>query len=201
MSNEIFDTYGNDPVALCKEWLAQAAKSELNDPEAACLSTSSKDNAPSGRMVLIKDIAPEGFKFHTNENSHKGRDMAENPQASLCFYWKSTRKQIRVEGTVEQIPENEADAYFSTRPTERQIGAWASSQSQPFANRAELENAVQKYETEFAGKPVPRPPYWKGYRLKPRSIEFWIGHEARLHTRFVYKKQNDGTWAATWLCP
>jgi pyridoxamine 5'-phosphate oxidase len=202
MKNEVFKEYGNKPLQLCRDWLEEAGKSEPNDPEAVCLATCDHTGRPSARMVLIKDISENGFKFHTNENSRKGQDLAHNPKAALCFYWKSTRKQIRIEGTVEQVGEEESDAYFSTRPIERQIGAWASKQSQPFEQRADLEAAIEKYEGKFAGaENIPRPPYWKGYRLIPESIEFWIAHEHRLHTRFVYTRAADGTWSAHWLCP
>ena len=202
MSNEIFEIYGQNPVQLCKDWLSEAQKTEINDPEAVCLATAGKDGRPSNRMVLIKSIDERGFKFHTNAESRKGQELHETPFAALCFYWKSTRKQIRIEGRVEQVSADESDDYFATRPIERQIGAWASQQSRPFERRADMDAAVQKYTEEFAGiDAIPRPPYWKGYLLAPASIEFWIGHEARLHTRFVYTRQDDGAWEATWLCP
>ncbi|MCB1562828.1 MAG: pyridoxamine 5'-phosphate oxidase [Alphaproteobacteria bacterium] len=203
MTNEIFDIYGNDPIALCKTWLAEAEESELNDPEAVCLATADKEGHPSARMVLLKEISARGFKFHTNADSHKGQDIRGNPYAALCLYWKSTRKQIRIEGRVEQAGEDEADEYFATRSIERKIGAWASKQSTPFAHRAEMEEAVKKYEAEFAGADhIPRPPYWKGYRVIPVHIEFWIAHEARLHTRFAYTRPaSTAPWNATWLCP
>ena len=146
-----------------------------------CLATADKEGHPSARMVLLKEISARGFKFHTNADSHKGQDIRGNPYAALCLYWKSTRKQIRIEGRVEQAGEDEADEYFATRSIERKIGAWASKQSTPFAHRAEMEEAVKKYEAEFAGADhIPRPPYWKGYRVIPVHIEFWIAHEARL---------------------
>src|SRR5690606_26444840 len=127
-----------------------------------CLATSDAQGRPSARMVLIKAIDESGFKFHTNAESRKGRDMAENPCAALCFYWKSLRRQIRVEGRVEQVDEAQADAYFKTRPVERQIGAWASKQSRPFEKREDLQAEVKKYEQEFSGaESIPRPPYWQ----------------------------------------
>jgi pyridoxamine 5'-phosphate oxidase len=193
--------YGNDPLALFKEWLAEAAKSEPNDPEAFCLATADADGFPSARMLLLKEADDKGFKFHTSEQSHKGQDIAANPRAEMCFYWKSIRKQVRVRGTIETVSDQEADEYFTTRPRARQIGAWASQQSQELEDEQTLQRAVEKYEREFSGKDVPRPPYWKGYRLKPEGIEFWIGHEHRLHTRFAYTKLATGSWAATWLNP
>ena len=201
MSQEIFDQFGKNPITLCQQWLDEALKSEPNDPEAVNLATCDAQGKPSNRMVLIKEISDKGFKFHTNEESQKGQQIAENPNGSMCFYWKSTRKQIRIEGHIEEAPPSEADEYFATRSVERQTGAWASKQSSAFEKWEDLKNTVKKYEEEFAGVDnIPRPPYWKGYRLVPSSIEFWIAHKDRLHTRFVYKKTNDG-WTATWLCP
>ena len=202
MSNEIFDKFGNDPIVLAKGWLEEATKSEPNDPEAVCLATCDNNGTPSNRMILIKGIDEKGFKFHTNAESRKGQDITDNPKAAMCLYWKSTRKQIRIEGHIEMAAQDEADKYFATRPIERQIGAWASNQSQPFEKWEELEAAVKKYEDEFADSDnIPRPEYWKGYRLIPERIEFWIADKHRLHTRFVYTKTPDGDWTATWLCP
>ncbi|MGH1399180.1 MAG: pyridoxamine 5'-phosphate oxidase, partial [Alphaproteobacteria bacterium] len=156
---------------------------------------------PSNRMVLIKSITEKGLKFHTNEQSQKGQDIAQNPKGSMCFYWKSTRKQIRLTGAIEMVCADEADEYFATRSVERQTGAWASKQSQPFERREELERAIEKYEQKFAGVDnIPRPPYWQGYRLTPTRIEFWIAQKDRLHTRFVYKQDGE-KWRANWLCP
>lgn len=202
MTNEIFEQYGNDPISLAKTWLAEAEQSEPNDPEAVNLATCDSDGQPSNRMVLIKDISDKGFKFHTNADSRKGQDITANPKAAMCFYWKSIRKQIRITGQIEETTTEESDAYFETRPIERQIGAWASKQSTPFEKWDDLQAAVQKYEEEFSGSDnIPRPPYWKGYRLVPETIEFWIAHKDRLHTRFVYTKTESGEWTATWLCP
>jgi pyridoxamine 5'-phosphate oxidase len=202
MSNEVFEQYGTDPVALCKDWLAEAVKHEINDPEAINIATADAQGRPSNRMILIKEITERGFKFHTNEDGQKGREIAENPHASMCFYWKSIRKQIRITGTVAQVSDAESDEYFTTRPIERQIGAWASKQSSAFDSRAEMEASVKKYEDEFAdANNIPRPPYWKGYRLLPETMEFWMAHKARLHTRFIYTKTDEGNWNATWLCP
>lgn len=201
MSQEIFDKFGKDPIPLCQQWLEDATANELNDPEAVCLATCDAQGNPSNRMVLIKEISRDGFKFHTNADSRKGQDMANNPKAAMCLYWKSTRKQIRIEGHIEETSPEEADEYFSTRSIERQTGAWASKQSRAFEKWEDLENTVKKYEEKFAGADnIPRPPYWKGYRLVPHSIEFWVAHKDRLHTRFVYTKA-DNNWTATWLCP
>lgn len=201
MKNKPDYEYGNDPVALFKAWLAEATVSEPNDPEAFCLATADADGRPSARMVLLKDISESGFKFHTHETSIKGAALKQNPQAEMCFYWKSTRKQIRIGGTIEQTSDAESDEYFTTRPRARQIGAWASKQSQRLESPEALEAEVQKFEKQFEGKDVTRPAGWKGYRLKPEHIEFWIGHEHRLHTRFVYTKNKQGGWDTAWLNP
>lgn len=202
MNKEIAAKYGNDPIALCKDWLAEAEKTEINDPEAVCLATVDAKGRPSNRMVLLKDISDQGFKFHTNANSRKGRDMAQNPYVSLCLYWKSTRKQIRVEGTIRAVDDEEVDTYFAARAPESQIGAWASQQSERFKKEENLQSAFEKYLEKFTGRPgIPRPPHWKGYRVMPTSIEFWIANRFRLHTRFLYTKNKDGSWDSTWLYP
>ncbi len=202
MTNEIFTQYGDNPITLCNNWLIEAQEHEPNDPETACLATANAQGRPSNRMILLKEIDARGFKFHTNENSQKGQDIASNPHAALCLYWKSLRKQIRIEGHIEQTSEEETNHYFDTRSIERKIGAWASNQSQPFDKREDLENAIEKYTKEFSGKDnIPRPPYWKGYRLIPQKIEFWIASKDRLHERFAYTRAEDKEWSATWLCP
>jgi pyridoxamine 5'-phosphate oxidase len=206
MQSEIFDIYGGDPVALFRQWLAQAQESEINDAEAFCLATSDARGMPSARMVLLKDIDARGIKFHTNADSRKGRDMEENPHAALCMHWKSTRKQIRAEGKIMRVSAEESDAYFSSRPRARQIGAWASRQSRPYEKQDDLFRAVQAVEERFSGEDnIPRPPQWIGYRLVPERIEFWTGHEDRLHTRFEYIRsgqENDAAaWDAHWLYP
>ena len=201
INSEIFEEFGNDPIGLCRQWYEEAEKTELNDPEAVCLATCDANGNPSNRMVLLKEMRETGFKFHTNEKSRKGRDIAKNPKGAMCLYWKSTRKQIRITGHIYQVPPEETDEYFATRSIERRIGAWASKQSERYEKRDDLEKAVKKFEEEFAGiDNIPRPPYWKGYRLVPETIEFWIAHKDRLHTRFIYEKDGDA-WTASWLCP
>lgn len=196
------EDYVKNPLDLFALWFKDAQDQEINDPEAACLATISADGQPSTRMILIKDYGPQGFKFHTNSESRKGRDLAANQAASLCFYWKSIRKQIRVSGTVSEASAGEADEYFAARPRAKQIGAWASQQSRSFASPDDLDKAVAVYEKKFAKTDIiPRPAYWKGYWLAPSSIEFWIAHEDRLHTRFVYERGADGQWRYDWLYP
>ncbi len=202
MTTEIFEKYGTDPIALCQQWYKDAQKQELNDPETVCLATADADGFPSNRMVLLKEINEDGFKFHTNSNSEKGHDLAENPKAAICWYWKSLRKQIRITGSVVKVSEEESDKYFTTRPRNRQVGAWASNQSSPFEKWEDLEASIQKYEDEFADTDaIPRPSYWNGYRVIPETIEFWMAHKDRLHTRFRYKKDANGVWTAHWLYP
>jgi pyridoxamine 5'-phosphate oxidase len=195
-------SFGSDPVALFEKWYIEAKQCEINDPDAMCLATADSSGKPSNRMVLLKDYGAAGFKFHTNSDSQKGLQLSQNPFAALCFHWKSTRKQIRIEGSVEMVDTAEADEYFRSRPRARQIGAWASAQSQPLESRDALEKAVQEIENIYKDKDIPRPPYWNGYRVIPQLMEFWIGHRDRLHDRFVYLRQQDGSWAAPhWLFP
>lgn len=202
MSDEIFEKFGPDPIQLCKDWYAQAEPLEPNDPSAVTIATATKDGIPSLRWVLIKDISDSGFKFHTNVNSQKGQELLENPHIALNFYWKSTRKQIRVEGIAEQVSDAESDAYFKTRPIGRQIGAWASDQSQAFENEEDLQKSIAHYTDKFKDvDDIPRPDYWRGFRIVPQSLEFWMGNRDRLHTRFKYTKTENGLWSATWLWP
>lgn len=172
----------------------------IPEQEAAVLATASTGGKPSARVVLIKKFDEQGFVFYTNLRSRKARELYENPQAALCFYWEEVHHQVRVEGTVEQIPDAEADAYFATRPRGSQIGAWASRQSAVLESRSQLEQRVREYEQEFAGKEVPRPEFWSGFRLRPESFEFWERRENRLHERVLYVK--DGTaWKIEYLYP
>ena len=207
MSNEIFNQYGDDPIALFQRWYDEAAALEPNDPEAICLATADQNGCPSARMVLLKECTPRGFKFHSNAASHKGQDLNTNPQASFCLYWKSTRKQIRVSGQVNTVSDAESDAYFATRPRARAIGAWASQQSQSFDHEDDLAEAVAFYEDKFRDQEtIPRPAHWQGFLIVPDSIEFWIGNKDRLHTRFIYQRDNVTTnsaapWQAKWLYP
>ena len=192
----------NDPIAQFKLWLAQAEASEINDPGAMALATCSKDGKPSVRMVLLKQVDENGFKFHTNVNSQKGKALKETPYGSVCFYWKSLRKQVRVDGQVKIIDGKEADAYFAERPYKRQIGAWASQQSSPLDSRATLENKIKTFEQQYPeGSVVPRPESWVGFRLLPDTIEFWMDNPDRLHDRFLYTHQSNGTWDITRLYP
>ncbi len=203
MMQDIFDEFGDDPLPLFQDWLEQAKSSEINDPEAMCIATCDANGHPHARMVLLKGVNEDGFKFHTNSNSQKGSDIAGNAKAALCFHWKSLRKQVRVEGDVHMIDAAESDKYFQTRPIGRQLGAWASDQStEMVGGRKTLIAQIEEAKERFKGEEnIPRPPNWNGYRVKPARIEFWMDREDRLHDRFVYELQSDGSWAAKWLYP
>ncbi len=202
MNSEIFTQYGDDPMVLFSQWYDEAVILEPNDPEAICLASADKNGIPSARMVLLKEFSDRGFKFHTNENSAKGQNIADNPHVSFCLYWKSTRKQIRVTGVAETVSNAESDAYFKTRPRCRAIGAWASQQSQSYNRQEDLANAITHAEEKFkTDNEIPRPPQWKGYIIKPTSIEFWIANQDRLHTRFIYNRNDNGKWDTHWLHP
>ena len=193
-------TRSTDPIAQFAEWFADAEASEPNEPNAVALATATADGMPSVRMVLMKGVDAHGFVFFTNLGSRKSRELTENPKAALCFYWKSKRRQVRVEGRVEPVADAEADAYFATRPRVSQIGAWASKQSEPLAGRFELEARVAKYTAKFAIGAVPRPEFWSGFRLVPEVIEFWEDRPFRLHMRFVYRRSAEG-WTTEELYP
>jgi len=189
-----------DPVALFRSWFAEAEKSEPSDPSAVALGTATQCGLPSVRMVLLKDVDERGFTFYTNLESRKGRELASNPNAAMCFHWKSLRRQVRVEGHVVNVDDAEADAYFASRHRLSRIGAWASKQSQPLAGRFELEKRVAEYTAKFAVGEIPRPDFWSGFRLVPDRIEFWSDVKFRLHDRIVYHRDDDG-WTTERLFP
>jgi pyridoxamine 5'-phosphate oxidase len=179
-----------DPLALFDTWLREAGQSEPNDPNAAALATASATGAPSVRMVLIKPTGGRRFCFFTNAESHKGRELAENPRAALCFHWKSLRRQVRVEGSITELNRADVDAYFHSRSRLSQIGAAISDQSRPLQSREILEAAAQAFAAEHPGE-IPRPAYWRGYHLHPTQIEFWIDGPDRLHDRFLFTQEKD----------
>lgn len=190
----------DDPFDLFARWFAEAQSSELNDPEAMALATAAPDGRPSVRMVLLKGQGPDGFAFYTNLDSRKGGELAANPNASICLHWKSLRKQVRAEGRVEPVSEEEADIYFASRARDSQIGAWASKQSRPLDRRETFEEAVREVADRFSGDDVPRPPRWSGFRLVPERIEFWADREFRLHERRLFTRSGDG-WQEGLLYP
>lgn len=193
-----------NPLPLFQKWLADAEETELNDPNAMALATVNAAGRPSIRMVLLKGLDDRGFVFYTNRDSRKGTDLAANPNAALCFHWKSLRRQIRIEGRVEKVSDSESDEYYRSRPIGSRIGAWASQQSRPLENREVLADRVAALEQQYQGHEdtIPRPPHWGGYRVIPHAIEFWHDGEFRLHRRVVYTQKADGTgWNRAMLYP
>ena len=178
-----------DPFDLFGEWYRAAQRSGIFLPEAAALSTATSDGAPSSRMVLLKSFDERGFVFFTNHGSRKAREMEDNPRVALLFYWGVLERQVRVEGTVGRIPHEESAAYFATRGRGSRIGAWASRQSAELGSRAELEERFAEVERGFEGKDVHLPPFWGGYRLVPRVVEFWQGKANRLHDRLSFTRR------------
>ena len=192
----------NDPMQLFKVWMDEAKKTEPNDPNAVALATSDKKNLPSVRMVLLKDFNEYGFVFYTNLNSQKGIELKENPNASMCFHWKSLLRQVRISGSVSSVSDKVADQYYNTRGYESRIGAWASKQSKVLSNRDELINSIDGFKKKFNDKNnVPRPSHWSGWNLSPLTIEFWLDGDSRIHERLKYSKDNDGIWTQSLLSP
>jgi pyridoxamine 5'-phosphate oxidase len=189
-----------EPIGLFMEWLADARATEPNDPNAMALSTVDADGAPDSRMVLLKDVDDRGFTFYSNRDSAKGEALAVNPAAALLFHWKSLRRQVRVRGGVESVTPAEADAYFASRARESRIGAWASDQSRPLADRSTLEEAVARETRRFEGHEVPRPERWTGWRVVPTQVEFWRDRPFRLHDRLRFQRAG-GDWTRTRLWP
>ena len=188
-----------DPLEVFDRWMDEARQAEPNDPNAAALATSTPEGYPSVRMVLIKPVGPQRFAFFTNAESRKGGELAANPQAALCFHWKSLRRQVRVEGRVTELPAIDVDRYFHSRSRASQIGAAVSLQSRELSSREELEAKVRVYTDQHPGK-IPRPDYWRGYLLEPARIEFWMDGAHRLHDRFLFIQDKVG-WRRERLYP
>ena len=191
----------DDPFALFEDWFAQARKSEPNDPDAMALATSTPEGRPSVRIVLMRLHGPEGFGFFTNGESRKGEEIAANRFAALCIHWKSLRKQVRAEGTLHQVSDAEADAYFASRSRDSRIGAWASDQSRPLDERETFIRRIEQATARFGDGEVTRPPHWSGFRLVPDRIEFWEDREFRLHHRRLFTRAADGGWDQGLLFP
>lgn len=195
------------PFTLFDEWFAEARKSELNDPESVALATATPGAFPSVRMVLMKDHGSDllglqgGFVFYTNSHSRKGGELLANPQAAMLFHWKSLRRQIRIEGTIAQVPDAMADAYFASRSRDSQLGAHASDQSAPLASRGEFLARIAKTTARHLVGQVPRPPHWTGFCLTPSAFEFWMDRPFRLHERRRFERAADGGWTSSLLYP
>jgi pyridoxamine 5'-phosphate oxidase len=195
-----------DPFERFLAWMADAEAAEPNEPNAMTVATATPDGRPAARIVLLKGIdpagaQPRGFVFYTNVESRKGNELAANPRAALLFHWKSLGRQIRIDGRVRPASAAEADAYFASRLRISRLGAWASDQSRPLPDRAELERRLAEYEARYPGDEIPRPPYWAGYRVVPEQFEFWQNMPFRLHDRTTYVRQPDGGWAIGKLYP
>jgi pyridoxamine 5'-phosphate oxidase len=188
-----------DPLEVFAAWMKQAEASEVNDANAAALATATPDGHPSVRMVLIKQVDERGFCFFTNAESRKGVELQSNPNAALCFHWKTLRRQIRVEGSITMVETEEVDRYFHSRSRKSQVGAAVSQQSRPLSSREELEAQVRWFAEEHPGE-VPRPSYWRGYRLRAERIEFWMDGADRLHDRFLFTRST-GAWNCARLYP
>jgi len=189
-----------DPFALFEAWMAEAATTEANDPNAMAVATATPQGAPAVRILLLKGLDERGFVFYSHDNGRKGGELAANPRAALCFHWKTQGRQIRVEGPIERVTAAEADAYFATRAKMSRVGAWASKQSTPLDSRATLEAAVATAAARFPDETVPRPDHWGGFRCVPTSIEFWRDMPFRLHERRVFHRGPEG-WAIEMLYP
>lgn len=189
-----------DPIAIFEAWMAEAAKTEPNDPNAVCLATATPEGRPSARMVLLKGVDQAGFVFYTNLESRKGGELAANPFAALCFHWKTLQRSVRVEGAVQPVTAAEADAYYASRARGSRIGAWASRQSRPLESRFALEKAVAEQTLRFGLGEIPRPAHWSGFRLLPDRMELWRDMPFRLHERRVFHRDGAG-WRIEMLYP
>jgi len=195
-------TQADEPFALFEQWLQDAKAKEINDPEAMALATVDPDGLPNLRMVLLKDFDSRGPVFYTNAESAKGRELLAAGKAAALFHWKSLRRQVRIRGPVEVVDESQSDAYFASRPRDSRIGAWASQQSRPLESRFALEKAVAKFAAKYPVGDVPRPPYWKGFRIRPVQFEFWSDRPFRLHERIDFRRDApEGDWRKQRLYP
>lgn len=190
-----------DPIRQFAQWFEEAAAAQIRDVNAMSLATAAPEGAPSARIVLLKAVSERGFVFFTNYGSEKGRQLERNPKGALNLFWVQLERQIRIEGEVEKTSREESEEYFHSRPAGSQLGAWASSQSEVIADREALDASLSEVTDRFAGGEIPLPPRWGGYRVKPEMIEFWQGRPNRLHDRFRYTRQKDGSWLIERLAP
>ena len=192
----------DNPFELFEKWFVEAKSNEINDPNALALGTATKEGIPSVRMVLLKGFDENGFVFYTNLNSQKGDEIKKNPNATMCFHWKSLLRQIRITGTLKLVDEKVADEYYNSRAYESRIGAWASKQSSILKNREELLSSLKNFKKKYKDKDnVPRPDHWSGWNLKPSSIEFWLDGENRIHERLKYILNKNNIWTKNLLSP
>ncbi|MBI3587130.1 MAG: pyridoxamine 5'-phosphate oxidase [Ignavibacteriales bacterium] len=194
------DGVERSPFDQFKYWMQEAIDAELLEPTAMVLATSTRSGKPSARVVLLKGIDERGFVFYTNYESRKAEELKENPHAALLFYWGALERQVRIEGVIEKTTHTESEEYFTTRPLESRIGAWASKQSSVIESRSALQEKFDELHAQFANQAIPLPPFWGGFRLTPVTFEFWQGRENRLHDRIRYRKQ-DGSWVIERLSP
>lgn len=189
------------PFKQFQIWFDQALAAQLPEPNAMTVATATQSGIPSARIVLLKGFDERGFVFYTNYHSHKGQELTDNPQAALVFWWAELERQVRIEGRVEKVSDQESDEYFHSRPFNSRLGAWASIQSQVIENREVLERRAQELKTKYENSDVPRPPHWGGFRVIPSAIEFWQGRSSRLHDRLLYRLLDNGTWLIERLSP
>ncbi|MDZ8030049.1 MAG: pyridoxamine 5'-phosphate oxidase [Nostoc sp. DedQUE08] len=190
-----------NPFIQFKKWFDQALAAQLPEPNAMTIATATPDGKPSARMVLLKDFDERGFTFFTNYNSHKGQELAENPQAALVFWWAELERQVRISGYVEKVSETESDQYFHSRPANSRLGAWVSNQSEVIESREVLERRLQEFQSKYENQEIFRPSHWGGLRVIPTEIEFWQGRPSRLHDRLLYSRLDNGTWKIERLSP